>query len=305
MDVVLLHNPKAGDGDRSAEELTALLRQHGYRPACFSLDEACQQSDPWERGEFIIVAGGDGSIKQVATSRQHRRRPIAPLPMGTANNIATSLGVTGEPADIIAGWRHGERRPVDLGCAEGPWGRRFFIEGIGLGLIGRAIATLEAIDGASSRKFSDKADKLYRDLCVLFALAKEMPPLPIGVRRDGEDCSGRYLLLEIVNISRAGPGFELAQQADSSDGQLDMISVRTEDRDRLLRSVQRSLSQLERGTTLDAQPVRAVQLELHEGELRIDDAIVWSAAHGESAPIQVSVSVEPAALEFVLPAPRH
>jgi diacylglycerol kinase (ATP) len=308
MDVVLLHNPDAGDGDRSGEDLAKLLRQHGYRPTTLSLDEAWEETDPLKRAEFIIVAGGDGSVKQVALALAHRGRPIAPLPMGTANNIATSLGVKGEAEAIIAGWKTGRRRRIDLGCATGPWGQRRFIEGIGLGLIGRAINTLEAIDEATLRKFANKEDKLYRDLCVLFALAHEMPPLRIEVQSDDQDCSGEYLLLEILNISRAGPGFELAQQADPSDGLLDVVSVRTGDREKLEESVKGCLKQLAHGTTLDSRTARSLRLSLRAGELRIDDDIVWPRADGPAdsrdglQSIEVEVTVEPGALEFVLPA---
>ena len=172
----------------------------------------------------------------------------------------------GEPEAIIAGWQHGRRRKIDLGCAAGPWGKRRFIEGMGLGLIGRAIATLEAIDDVSTRKFANKEDKLYRDLCVLFALAHEMPPLHIEVQSDDDDCSGEYLLLEVLNISRAGPGFELAQRADPSDGLLDVVSVRTGDRAKLAEGVKGCLKQLEHGATLDSHTARSLHLGLRAGE---------------------------------------
>ena len=271
MDVVLLHNQKAGDGDHSVDELAALLRRHGYRPECFSLKKALKRTDPLERGEFIIVSGGDGSVRRVATRLAHRGRPIAPLPIGTANNIATSLGIRGDPDAIIAGWKSGTRRRIDLGLASGPWGKRHFIEGIGLGLIGRAITTIETIDDVSDREFENRQDKLYRDLCVLLALANEMPPLPIRVTQDGEDRSGRYLLLEMVNISRAGPGFELARGADPGDGWLNVVSVRADERHKLQESLKRCLAALDHGTILESQRAHELRLELSSGELRIDD----------------------------------
>jgi diacylglycerol kinase family enzyme len=175
-------------------------------------------------------------------------------------------------------------------------------------LIGRAINTLEAIDEVSARKFANKEDKLYRDLCVLLALAHEMPPLRIEVQSDDENCSGEYLLLEILNISRAGPGFELARRADPSDGLLDVVSVRTGDRGKLEESVKGCLKQLQHGATLGSHTARSLRLGLRAGELRIDDEIVWPPGVGPAdsrdgpGAIEVEVTVEPGALEFVLPA---
>jgi len=301
-DVVLLHNQKAGDGDHSVEQLAAMLRRHGYRPECYTLKEALKRTDPLQRGEFIIVSGGDGSVRRVATRLAHQGRPIAPLPLGTANNIATSLGVCGEPDEIIAGWANGHRQRIDLGLATGPWGRRHFIEGIGLGLIGRAITTIETIDDVSDREFENRQDKLYRDLCVLLALANEMPPFPISVTQDGEDRSGRYLLLEVVNISRAGPGFELAQRANPGDRWLNVVSVRADERHKLQESLKRCLAALDHGTILESQRAHELRLELTAGELRIDDEVVWPET-GTDAPdsITVDVTIDPGALEFVLP----
>jgi diacylglycerol kinase (ATP) len=308
MDVVLLHNPSSGDGDQSSANLANLLRKHGYQPECFSLNEALQRTDLLKRGEFIVVAGGDGSIKRLANQIVHQKRPVAPLPLGTANNIATSLGITGEIEDIIAGWRPSERRrPIDLGLARGPWGERHFIEAVGIGLIGRAIKILDAIDEASQRKFSQKEDKLYRDLCVLLTLAREMPPLKIDVVKDGENRSGDYLLLEVMNISRTGPGYELARDANPSDGRLSLVAVRAKERDRLQKSLTDCLHQLDRGTTLWEEPVKRLQLELAEGEVRLDDEIIWppeSHANTEIAPdqpITIDLTVVPGVLEFITP----
>ncbi len=307
MDVVLLHNPKAGDADRSLEDLTQVLRRHGYRPEAVSLNDALRHTDPLGRGEFVIVAGGDGSVKRVATALAHRHRPIAPLPLGTANNIATSLGIRGEVDEVIAGWKNGTRQKLDLGLARGPWGERHFIEGVGIGLIGRAIATLDMIDDVSGKSFGRKQEKLYRDLCVLLTLAHEMPPLHIDVQSDGADCSGAYLLLEILNISRAGPGFQLAKTATPSDGRLDLVSVRARDRNKLEDSLKLCLRELEHGTILDSHTCEHIQLQLSHGELRLDDDIIWPsdggrndrAAAGES--IEVEINVVPGAVEMVLP----
>ena len=53
-----------------------------------------------ENWDLVLVAGGDGTVAKVARCLVDRdiahRIPIAILPVGTANNIARSLGIEGE-----------------------------------------------------------------------------------------------------------------------------------------------------------------------------------------------------------------
>src|SRR5215203_1773825 len=64
---------------------------------------------------LVVVAGGDGSIRAVATRLLNRNIRIAPIPMGTANNIAHTLELTGKPLDILAGLADPVERDIDMG----------------------------------------------------------------------------------------------------------------------------------------------------------------------------------------------
>lgn len=302
--VVLLYNKHAGNGQRPLHDLEKLLRKHGYRPASHPLKPTLKRTDPIGCGEFMVVAGGDGSVRRVATTTRLPRLPIALLPTGTANNIATSLGIVGSDDDIIAGWGRGTLQPVDLGVAKGPWGSRRFIEGVGIGLLGRAISVLEEINDVSARDFACPEDRLYRDLCVLLALAREVPPLQIEVTCDGVTRPGRYLLFEILNINRAGPGVLLAPKADPSDGRLDIVSVTETEREKLRANLKSHLAELRRGAMLTSRRATSLRLAIEPGSIRIDDKVVWPRAGGARrslGPITVDISVDPGAVDFLLP----
>ena len=105
-----------------------------------------------------------------------------------------------------------------MGLEIGPWGRHWFLEGAGIGLIGRAITIIEEIDAADPREFKSRGDKLRRDLSVLVALAHDLPSVPLKLAVDGRDASGDFLVLEIMNIGRAGPGVKMSTNSDTSDG---------------------------------------------------------------------------------------
>lgn len=311
MDVVLFHNEKAGDKDFSPRKLEKLLRSQGYKPKYFPLKEALQNKrlfkSALKQGKTIVVAGGDGSIRKVATRLVGSKHILAPLPLGAANNIARALGINGAPAEIIAGWAKPKYRKIDVGVARGPWGEKYFIEAIGLGLIGRAIAIIDDIDAISGRAFSTKDDKMHRDLCVMAALAHEMPPTRAKVSFKGNKTSDEYLLLEVLNINRAGPGLVLAENADPGDGKLDLVWATEMERRKLSENIERCLSDSKYRPTLESQKITKVRLAVRKCELRLDDKVVlrsedfgkWTK-HSE---VKIEIQVEPAALEFMLPDP--
>lgn len=306
-DVALLHNAKAGDETFSEAKLVKLLKRGGYRAKYFPLKETLREKKPeaLKYGEFVVVAGGDGSIRKVATRLVGKDRPIAPLPLGTANNIARSLGLSGTPEEIVAGWAKPERRRIDVGIAKGPWGKKYFIEGVGLGLIGRAIAIIEDIDETSGRVFSSREDKLHRDLCVMAALAHEMPATEVKLAVDGEQLTDEFLLLEVLNINRAGPGIELAAAADPGDGWLDLVSATTHERRKLSQSIEKCLADSQRGPILTSRRVRKLRLAVHKCELRLDDKVVLRsedfAKWTKDKRAKIEIGIEPKAVEFILP----
>ncbi len=309
MDVALLHNPKAGHVEFSSAKLIRLLRAAGYKAKYFPLKQALESPEHFKEvlhcAKTLVVAGGDGSIRKVATRLVGKKHVLAALPIGTANNIARSLGIEGTPAEIIAGWKEGEKRKVDLGVATGPWGRKYFIEGVGLGLLGRSIAIVEDIDAVSGRAFSTKEDKMHRDLCVMAALAHEMPPTEVRLTIREQKSIDDYLLLEVLNISRAGPGIEFASAADPSDGKLDLVWATSRDRRALSQSIEKCLSESRHGPLLKSQKVRRIKMAVGKCELRLDDKVVlrtedfshWTK-HKRA---KIEIWIKPKAVNFLIP----
>ncbi len=303
MDVLLLHNESAGDEEHSREKLVALLKRHGHRVTYATPNEGLADAKRVKRCELIVAAGGDGTVRKVVTHEAARTRPVAILPLGTANNIARSLGLSQELPEIVATWQDASPRPLDLGIAKGPWGRTTFVEGLGFGLIGRTIAILDALDARADHEFPSPEDKLHRDKCVLAALTHEMPPVKARVTVAGERTKDEFLLLEILNISRAGPGVVLARDADPGDGWLNLVTVPVEEREKLIRQFERHAGG-KRSSRFREVAVRKLTLEVHACELRIDDKIALKPVHFrefKDERARIEVKLEPGAVQLLAP----
>jgi len=268
------------------------------QPGCRT--EALEDPRAFEQGKFVVVAGGDGSIRKVALKLAQTGRILAPLPLGTANNIAHSLGIEARLKDIIGGWQKGKVLALDLGCAEGPWGRQLFIEGAGIGLVERAMPVIQAIAKADEHEFAAPADELHRDLCVYIALAQTMPALKAKVTLNHRrPQTGEYLLLEFLNIGRAGPCIRLRPRAQVSDGKFEVIAVKEQDRPDLVRHLTAHLSDAHRAA-LPRRLAASATLALSGGSLRADDQIIWSSRPGQES-VKVSLSIVPQALQMLMP----
>src|SRR2546425_172229 len=117
--VKLFHNPRAGDKSHSKEKIISLVQDHGFKCRYSSTkDEGWKKIEP--DVDFLIMAGGDGVVRKVGLELlkgklKDVKRPFAFLPLGTANNIATSVGVTGTLENIIQRWQNASIKKFDVG----------------------------------------------------------------------------------------------------------------------------------------------------------------------------------------------
>lgn len=302
MDVLLLHNSTAGDEDHSEEKLVRLLKRHGYKATYTPVEEGLDNEKLLKRSEIVIAAGGDGTIRKTVTRLAGQKIPIGIFPLGTANNIARTLGISTDLNQVIKSWKDAKPRAIDLGLAKGPWGRTYFIEGLGLGLISRTMSILDGLDKNVAYEFPSAADKLHRDKCVLAALTHEMPPVKARLSVHGEKTKDEFLLLEILNISRAGPGVVLAREADPGDGWLNIVSVLGEEREKLIEEFEKHVGGTRHGSRLHEIATKKLSLVIDPCELRIDDKIALTPKDFRDLPdgrAEIDIKIEPGAVNIL------
>src|SRR5262245_48490230 len=135
MRALVVHNPKAGKGSLSADALLRELGAAGLSLSYCSSNDATLPDCLREPADFLIAAGGDGTVAKLIRTMPYRSVPVGILPLGTANNVARSLGIHGAPQDIAANWSLDRTRRLDVGAARGKWGRCEFVEAGGGGLL--------------------------------------------------------------------------------------------------------------------------------------------------------------------------
>jgi diacylglycerol kinase family enzyme len=305
MKVTLIHNPDAGSNDQTCgEEPAELIRRAGNELVYQSSKESRWQTALDSPGDLVAVAGGDGIVGTVAKLMIGRGTPIAILPLGTANNIAKTLNLMNIPlSQLIGGWSTARRKQFDAGVANGPWGSRHFVEGLGIGLFTDMMTRLDARGNVDLAHLTEPDEKITSVLEMLQARLLTCPEIKLHVTVDGRDLSGEYILLEVMNIKSIGPNLFLAPDADPGDGLFDVVCLTRGSHD----TVDRCLEECKEGnrapTGLPVRRGKQIHIEWEGTPIHIDDQ-AWpeDGANYPPSSTVIDIKVEPQSLEFLMPA---
>jgi len=304
MRVTLIYNPVAGSDEQlSSNELAGLLRAAGH-----VVVHQLSHDDSWDEalkrpGDIVAIAGGDGTVGKVAKQLLGQAAPIAVLPLGTANNIATTLGLVNQPLDrLIADWARAERVRFDVGEARGPWGSTCFIEGFGIGLFSDTMSTLDARDNIDLAHLDAPEEKITSVLALLKERLPSYQSKKLKLTMDGHDLSGDYILLEALNITHIGPNLQLAPDANTGDGLLDVVLLPKSESDRLKRYLSDCVEGKPSGLSLPVRRGRHLQMEWYGFAIHIDDEM-WPDKKFTLPPWPslIDVEISGATLEFLAP----
>jgi len=294
MRAILFHNPKAEKNGHGKEDILAALKLADHTAKYVSSkSKAFKSALEKIEADFVVVAGGDGTVGKVL-SNVPRKLPVGILPLGTANNIARSLGIAGTPQIVVEQWQMDRTRSLDIGLVEGPWGLASFIESFGVGIVAQMIVS------ADKKEKEEGARNLKVGREMLRKTIKKAAPLDIEVMIDGKRVDGHWLGVEILNIPYTGPGLALAPKADLSDGMLDLVCFPVDKRDELYEWIE---------TPAEASPPalsrrgRMITLTWRNAAHRIDDETFEAKAKPQTATIRCDN--DPVRVFDVLPPGHH
>src|SRR5690554_6651216 len=231
MKITLMYNPQAGGHDLPVESLKNGLIKRGGDVFAQGTKEEDYQEALNRDCDFILIAGGDGTIEKIARKIVHKRVPIAILPFGNANNIALSLDVDTTLDAIVQGWKNKNFRKFSVGTLHFDQKSMYFFEAVGCGLFAEVLYEIRQQKKAEGKKTQNKKNKVNSGLSQLRHALKDIQPTYYRLVADGIDYSGHYLWVEIMNTQSMGPRLQMAPGATHGDEFLDLVLVREEDKE--------------------------------------------------------------------------
>jgi diacylglycerol kinase family enzyme len=180
----------------------------------------------------VVAAGGDGTVHEVANGLMRAGRPDVVMevyPIGSANDYAHSLGL--DPDWKLRGDPRVQPRAVDVGLVRSAGGRqRYFVNGVGLGLIGHASQEARRIRFFQGRVLYNLA--LLRTLLLRF----EAPPMTVVA----DDRVRQVATLALsVALGRRDGNMLVAPDAVVDDGLFEYLHVGPVSRWELIRNLVR------------------------------------------------------------------
>jgi diacylglycerol kinase family enzyme len=266
MRICLFWNATAGGGN-SLDDLTAQFASAGHSLECVVDRNDDLRAHLSDGIDCVAAAGGDGTIARAAHVLAGGKMPLGIIPSGTANNIATSLGFEGSPAELIARWSLDRVASIDVGIVESASGERCFLESVGFGLVTDCIdKARDTISKDDPETHLDDARQLYVDML------RDLDAREYSIRIGDEDVSGQYLSIEVMNMPLMGPGVKLTSDASAADGLLSVVAVDAREKVRLCEY----LRKLRDGSSADGgfKSWRVPEIEIRgAARMHVDDRI--------------------------------
>jgi diacylglycerol kinase (ATP) len=290
MRALLVHNPMAGTKGHDKGAIVDALQLADIKVDYLSSKDEDLKRALKREYDVIIAAGGDGTIDYVFRHLADRSIPIGILPLGSANNIARSLGIAGTPAELAEQWRVGRAHPFHLVEVTYDKNRsELCTEGFGVGLM----ATL--MKRRAKGKQVDGADKIRRGRRALAALVSDSEPLDLVVHIDGKPWKSDLISVDVLNIPFTGPALPLAHDADPGDTLLDVIGFEKDKRGQLIEWIQ---SPQEHAPPACTRRGEQIEISWRGADSRHDDEV----ARGKPGWRQVLVRCDPVPLHILVPA---
>ncbi|MDR5709349.1 MAG: diacylglycerol kinase family lipid kinase [Armatimonadota bacterium] len=292
MKVLAIINPVAGRG--RARKLWPRLRAH-FVQAGWSVEEvystgrghAVELAASALDCDGILAVGGDGTCNEVANgllrASSAPARFLAPLPVGTANDFATCMGVPGEPEAAARALVGGRLRRIDVGWVNG----RFFLTIAGCGFdaeVARRVNQWPKLLGGKG---------MY--VAGIFHQLAAFRPVRMEISMDQRVWIQPTFMLAAGNLPCYAGGLRMCPEARPDDGWLEVVLVREVSRVEVVRLLPR---------LLDGSHVRHPKVEVMRAKEVEVRSIIPVAVHADGEFVGTTparFTIHPQTLEVLLP----
>jgi YegS/Rv2252/BmrU family lipid kinase len=287
---VVAHADKRLDG--GLPQLRRVLEAEGIDdPLWYEVPKAKHAPDAARRAledgaDLVFAWGGDGMVRRCLGELAGERACLAVIPAGTANLLATNIGVPRDIEQAVAIGLRGARRSFDVG--------RFDKERFG-------VMAGVGFDAAMIRGSEDLKERIGR-LAYVWSGARSLrqDAFAAEVSIDGTEWyDGRATCILLGNVGELFGGIEVFPDAQPDDGQLEVGIVTAEG----VLQWARTLARTAAGDPVRSPFVRATKARRVKVEL--DRKVRYELDGGDRTKVRsFKAKVEPGALQLCVPQ-RH
>ena len=293
MRVHVIINPAAGKDQPLLKIMNAAFRNAGVD---WEVSVTRRAGDAFEIArqavldgvDRVLVNGGDGTLREVATALVGSLVPIAVIPGGTANVFATEMGLPFDMAESCALAINPSAKIIKIDM--GQVGNEYFLTRTGTG-VGTSM-----VEGAD-RNFKERLGVLAYALAGLQALS-DPPVARYFIKLDGEkEVITEGLMCLVANCGMIGTlGMRMAPNISATDNLLDILVLRKADLSSML-----SLAVSIAGST--NPPPDLLHWQVREAEIDSDPQMTVQADGDIIGATPVVARILPQALNVVTPNP--
>jgi diacylglycerol kinase (ATP) len=214
---LLLVNRHARQGQKYLAEAIDCLKTLGFEVIEESTEEPKHLCEVVRRYQdeidLVIVGGGDGTLNAVVDAIVDTQIPLGILPLGTANDLARTLGIPNslpEACEIIA---QGQLRRIDLGWVNG---KHFF----NVASLGLSVKITQRLTKEVKRRWG-----IFAYAATALQVIWESRPFGAEIRINGTSVRVKTVQIAVGNGRYYGGGMAVVHDATIDDQRLDIYSL--------------------------------------------------------------------------------
>lgn len=220
MSFLVILNPASGArrGQRFLPEIQAVAAQRGGEVAV--TERAGHATDLAREAAaagvpLVFAAGGDDTFREVLSGVFGTSSVMGIIPLGTFNNLASSLLLPHHPVDALTAALEGEERTIDLGQVEGG---PLFTESVGVGIDAEAWSLAPEQEPVGLGRW-------LTGIRLGLTSLSTFSPKRIRIEIDGDYTESEVMQVTIANSKFFGAGIQMAPHARMDDGLLDVCVI--------------------------------------------------------------------------------
>jgi diacylglycerol kinase (ATP) len=214
---LLLVNSHARQGQKSLTEAINCLEKLGFDLIYESTTKSHHLAEAIVRYQnqvdLVIVGGGDGTLNAAIDGLVQTQLPLGILPLGTANDLARTLGIPNSLAEACNIIASGEVRRIDLGLVND----KYFFNVASLGLSVKITQRL-------TKEFKRRWGVLAYAITALQVIW-ESRPFSAEIRINGNSTQVKTVQIAVGNGHYYGGGMAVVYDATIDDQRLDLYSL--------------------------------------------------------------------------------